>query len=126
MTNKEILIGQDILNIFSDKNSLDMDIDDIKTLIQDKKVCYADVAEVDGSDKIEEAFSNLDSIKTSGNELSGLLIASGQVTLKDTENIHNCLGNKLGENVEYLFCALDDSSLGNGKIRITLILFSDN
>lgn len=126
MINKEILIAQDILNIFSTKNSLDIDIDDIQNLIQDRNVCYADVAEVDGSDKIEEAFSNLDNIKTADNELCGLLIASGRVTLKDTENIHNCLGSKLGENVEYLFCALDDSSLGNDKIRVTLILFSDN
>ncbi len=126
MTNKEIIVVQDVLNIFSDNNSLYIDIDDIRTLIRDRRVCYTDVAEVDGSDKIEEAFSNIDSIKTSDYELSGILIASGRVTLKDTENIHNCLRNKLGENMESLFCVLDDDSLGNDKIRITLILFSDN
>ena len=113
------------MNIFSNSNCLNIDADDIKSLIQNRNVCYADVIEVDGTDKIEGAFSSPD-ISISGKELKGLLIISGNITLGDTENIHDSLENAFGENVEYLLGILDDNTLGNDKIRITIILLTDN
>ena len=125
MNNKEMIIAQDILNSFTTANCLDIDIDDIRNLILNRSVCYADSAEASGSGRIEEAVSHLERIEASGDGLKGLLIASGNITLREAQEIHGFFGGQLGENRDFASCVLDDASLGNDRIRITVILLNN-